>query len=156
MKTATFNNLIKLSYPDDFVELSLEENEKYFSGDLMRLSFQNKDKHILLSLSKSKDSFINRILNVASIVATTLSTLENNLKDYQHLGEYESEVFDRASITECFSYMASDENVKQYAEMTVFKEKKAFYIIYCISRYEDKEESKKLFKEFRESFLDID
>ena len=156
MKTATFNNLIKLSYPDDFVELSLEENEKYFSGDLMRLSFQNKDKHILLSLSKSKDSFINRILNVASIVATTLSTLENNLKEYQHLGEYESEVFDRPSITECFSYMASDENVKQYAEMTVFKEKKAFYIIYCISRYEDKEESKKLFKEFRESFLDID
>ena len=156
MKNATFNNLIKLSYPDDFVELSIEENEKYFSGDLMRLSFQNKDKHILLSLSKSKDSFINRILSVASIVAGSLSTLENNLKEYQHLEEYESEVFDRSSITECFSYMASDENVKQYAEMTVFKEKKAFYIIYCISRFEDKEESKKLFKEFRESFTDID
>ncbi len=152
MKKATFNNLINLEYPDNFVELSDIENERYFTGNLLRLTFHNEEKHILLSISKSKDSFINRIIGVASVVSGSLSNMENNLKDYQLLEEYESTIFDRPAITECFSYTANDLDVKQYGELSVFKFKSAFYVVYCISRLEDQEECKELFKNFKDSF----
>ena len=152
MKKAIFNNLINLEYPEDFEELSEIENQKYFMGNLLRLSFINKERHILLSLSKSKDSFMNRFIGIAAVISSSLSNMENNLKDYQHLEEYESNIFEEPSITECFSYTANDEDVKQYGELSVFKFKKAFYVVYCISRLEDKEETKELFKQFKDSF----
>ena len=152
MKKAIFNNLINLEYPEDFEELSEIENQKYFMGNLLRLSFINKERHILLSLSKSKDSFMNRFIGIAAVISSSLSNMENNLKDYQHLEEYESSIFEEPSITECFSYTANDEDVKQYGELSVFKFKKAFYVVYCISRLEDKEETKELFKRFKDSF----
>ena len=154
MKEAVFNKIIKLSYPDDFVELTPEENEKYFSGDLLRLTFQNKEKHFILSISKTKDAFMNRFFSTASVLVGASSNLEKNLKEYERIGEYDSTIFDVPAITDCFSYVANDKDIKQYGELTVFKVNKAFYIIYCISRYEDKEDAKKTFKEFKESFED--
>ncbi len=153
MKKATFNDLIEFEYPEDFLELTKEENEKYFSGDLSRVSFQNRDKHILLSLSKSKDSFMNYIIGVASVVSGSLSAMERNLKDFAIIEECESTIFEKQAITECFLYTASNENVKQYGELSVFKAGKAFYVVYCISRFDDREENKQLFKQFRDSFV---
>ena len=153
---STFNNLISIEYPDDFKELSEEENQKYFTGDLLRLSFQNIEKHFLLSVSKSKNSLINRFISPATVIGGSLSNLENNLKEFQHVEEYESTIFDKPSITECFSYLANNENVKQYGELSVFKVGSAFYIVYCISRFEDKEESKQIFKLFKESFKSVE
>ena len=155
MKKATFNNLINLEYPEEFNELSDKENEKYFTGNLLRLSFINKEKHILLSLSKSKDAFLNRFVGIAAVISSSLSNLENNLKDYQHIEEFESTIFNQPSITECFTYTANDEDVKQYGELSVFKFQKAFYVVYCISRLEDKEDSKLLFNSFKDSFKSI-
>ena len=155
MKKGIFNDLINFEYPESFSQLSEEENQKYFMGNLMRLSFQNTEKHILLSLSKSKDSFMNRFVSIAAVISGSLSNMENNLKDYQHLEEYESTIFGEPSITECFSYTANDLDVKQYGELSVFKFKKAFYVVYCISRLEDQEETKELFKAFKDSFTPI-
>lgn len=156
MNKAVFNNLIDLEYPDDFAKLSEEENQKHFSGDLMRLSFQNKDKHVLLSLAKSKDAFMNRLVSVAAVAGNSLATLEESLKEYQFIEEYESEIFGLPAINECFTYVASDIEVKQYGELSIFKYKKAFYMIYCICQYNDKDKYKKLFKEFKDSFKDIE
>lgn len=152
MKKAVFNELIELEYPEEFVELNQEENEKYFSGDLLRLSFQDKEKHILLSIAKSKNSFINRLINVASVINGSLSVLEKNLKDYESLGGWQATIMDRISITECFSYVTNEEGIKQYGEFSAFKIRNAFYTIYCICRFEDKEKSKQLFKRFIDSF----
>lgn len=152
MKKAVFNKLINLEYPDDFVELTSEENKKYFYGDLLRLSFINKDRHIILSVSKSKDSIFNYLITIPSVVRSSISNMQNTLKDYEWIEEEKSTIFGCKSLTECFSYTASDKDIKQYGEMSVFKYKKAFYVVYCISRLEDKEESKKLFKVFRDSF----
>ena len=154
MKQAIFNNLINLSYPDDFIELDEAGNKKYFAGDLQRLSFHNKEKHIILSLSKTKDSFMNHLLNITGMLVGATRNLENNLKEYKRVEEYESVIFDCDAITECFEYLASDDGSKQYGELSVFKVRKAFYIIYCLSRYDNKEEAKKIFKDFRESFKD--
>ena len=154
MKHAVFNNLVHLEYPDDFVELSEEENEKYFSGDLKRLSFRNEEKHIILSISKTKDSFMNRLLNITGMLVEATRNLENGLKEYKRVDDYESTIFDMKATTECFEYLSSDTGVKQYGELSIFKVRKAFYIIYCLSRYEDKESAKKIFKEFKESFKD--
>lgn len=154
MKQAIFNNLINLSYPDDFKELSDKENEKYFSGDLMRLSFHSEDKHVLMSISKSKDSFMNRLVNIASVLVGSVGNLESSLKEYKQIEEYESIIFDTNAITECFEYLASDDGSRQYGELTIFKVRKAFYIIYCLCRYDNKEEAKKIFKDFKESFKD--
>ena len=156
MNKATFNNLINFEYPDGFEKLSEEENRKFFTGDLLRLSFQNKEKHILLSLSKSKDSFFHRFVSVATIVSNSLSNMESNLKDFTHLEECESTVFGMPAITECFSYTANDKDVQQYGELTVFKINKAFYVVYCISRLDSKEENKKVFEEFRASFAPVE
>lgn len=155
MNKVTFNNLINLECPEGFVELSERENQRYFSSDLLRLSFQNKDTHVLLSLSKTKNSFINWITNAASVAHGSLANMANNLKDYQFIEEYESTVFRKQAITECFSYIANDQNIKQYGELTVFKIKNAFYVIYCLCRLEDKEEHQSLFKQFRDSFSPI-
>ena len=150
-----FNNLISLSYPDDFKQLSDIENQKYFSGNHLRLSLQNQEKHILLSVSKSSDFFINRLISVTTVINGSLSNLESNLKEYHFIERYESTIFDKPAITVCFSYKANDKDIYQYGELSVFKNKKTFYNVYCISRLENKEENKKLFKEFRDSFSPI-
>ncbi len=152
MNKAVFNELITLEYPDDFNQLSDIENEKYFSGNLLRLSFQNREKHILLSLSKSKDSFLNRLVSVASVLNGSLGNLAKNLKEYQYIEEFDETIFDSDSHTACFSYLTNDEKDRQYGELSIFKVKKSFYIVYCICRLEDKDKYKTLFKEFRKSF----
>ena len=156
MKNATFNNLISLQYPDDFVELSDSENEKYFTGNLLRKSFQNKEKHILLSLSKSKSFFLNRFVKIETVVGNSLSSLESSLKEFQYIEEIKSNVFNCTSISECFAYTASDQGVRQYGELTIFKVKSAFYIIYCICRFDDKDEHKETFEQFKKSFTHIE
>ena len=152
MKKATFNNLINLEYPDDFKELSNEENQKYFTGDFLRLSLHNEEKHILLSISKSNEIFINRFVGIGVAAKGALKNLENNLLDYCFIEEIDQDLFNTHALTECFSYTASNQEVQQYGELSVFKIKKAFYNVYCLSRLEDKEEAKKIFKEFRDSF----
>lgn len=155
MKQATFNDLISLEYPDSFKELSKEENEKYFTGDLYRISFHSEEKHIILSLSKSKDSFFNRLISIVTVASSSLSNLQRNLKDYQFIEEYQSTIFGVDAITECFTYTANDKDLKQYGELSIFKYKKAFYVIYSIGWLENKEENKELFKEFKNSFKPI-
>ncbi len=152
MTKTTFNNLIELEYNESFKQLSDEENNQYFTGNLLRLSFHNKDKHILLSLAKSKNSFFNLFVSVAAALVDASNNLENTLKNYERLDEYESKIFNQDSITECFSYDASNMNVKQYGELTVFKIKNSFYTVYCLSRFEDNKEAKKIFKQFKDSF----
>lgn len=155
MSKTIFNNLISIEIPDNFKQLSEEENEKFFAGDLMRISFQNPQKHILFSISKTKDSFLNRIINPAAVLSGALSNMEKNLKNYQLIETCESTIFDKPAMTACFSYSTNSEDIKQYGELSVFKFKKAFYVIYCLSKFESKEESKALFKQFRDSFAPI-
>ena len=155
MNKVTFNNLISLECPEGFNQLTDAENQRYFSCDLLRLSFQNKDKHILLSLSKTKNSLIGWLTSASSVAHGSLANMSNNLKDYQFIEEYESTVFAKQAVTECFSYSANDQDVKQYGELTVFKVKNAFYVIYCLCRLEDKEEHRLLFKQFKDSFSPI-
>ncbi len=152
MKKATFNNLINLEYPDDFNQLSDQENEQYFTGDLVRLSFHSKEKHILLSLSKSKNSFMHLFISPATAVNGALSNLENTLKEFQYIEEFETTIFGRPAMTACFSYMANDQDIKQYGELSAFKVKRTFYVIYSVCRFENKEENKKIFKQFKDSF----
>jgi|GEM_PF-5051742 len=151
MKEATFKNLIHLEVPEDFVELNEEENKKFFTGDLSRISFRNKEKHILLSLSQSKVSFLYRLYGVKTALNGALNGMAKSLKDYEALGEQESVIFDQKALTAAFSFTAKDADVKQYGELSVFKIKNVFYAIYCVSKFEDKEESKEIFARFRSS-----
>ena len=151
MDNAIFNNLVSLPFPEGFKQLSEEENKKFFTGDLLRLSFQDQERHILLSLSKSKDSFLNYLASIKSVAAGSLSCMANNLKDYQALEERFGMVLDKKAIIESFSYEANDLTVKQYGELTVLKIKNAFYVVYCLCRLEDKEKHQKIFEDFRNS-----
>ena len=151
MNKAIFNNQINLEYPDGFTQLSDEENSKYFMGNQLRQSFHNKEKHVLLSLSKSKDSFLYRFLSLEGVLNSSLSNLANNLKDYQTLEKHESTIFNQESLTACFSFVAKDKDVKQYGELSIFKMKKAIYAIYCVCWFTDKEENKIIFKQFKDS-----
>ena len=155
MKQVIFNNQISLECPDDFKEMSDEENHKYFSDNLLRLSLHNKEKHIILSLSKSKESFLYRLISVSKVISDAISNLRKNLKDYKHIDEYNTTIFDKPAITVCFSYTANDENIKQYGELSVFKIKNAFYALHFIGRLDDEEECKMLFKEVKDSFKSI-
>lgn len=155
MKQVTFNNLINLEYPEDFKILSEEEGKKYFSGNLMRLSFHNEERHILISLSKSKNSFLNYFFPVASVARNAINSTKHNLKDFQFVGEFTSTIFNVPAITECFSYTSNNSDVKQYGELSVFKYKRTIYAIYCVSRLDNKEKDKEVFEDFRNSFKKV-
>lgn len=154
MKT-TFNNLINIEYPDDFKILTEKENAKYFNGDLLRLTFQNKDKHLLISIAKTRNSFLNRLFGIKTILDGAISNMAKNLKEFDIIEGYNSVIFNKPALTKCFSYLTTKEEIKQYGEFSVFKIKNAFYNVYCLSRFEDKDEYKDLFKQFRDSFTEI-
>lgn len=149
MKAATFQNLIHLEVPEDFAELSEEESKKFFTGNLSRISFRNKEKHILLSLSQSKASFLYRLCGVKTALNGALNSMAKSLKDYEALGEQESVIFDQKALTAAFCFTAKDADVKQYGELSVFKIKNVFYAIYCVSVFEGREEAKEIFAGFR-------
>lgn len=155
MKETIFNNSIKLKFPDSFIVLTDEENDRYFYGNHHRLSLEDKGKHILISISKSKNSIFNRFLGIITVANSSLSDMETNLKEYKFIEEYDSTILGETAVNECFSYAANDENVHQYGELSIFKIKNAIYNVYCICRLEDKDESKKLFKEFKDSLSKI-
>ena len=153
MSTMTFNNFINLEYPDGFKVLTDEENSYFFTGNQLRLSFHNKEKHILISLSKSNDSFMNRILSLKAVSNGAINNLKSSLQDFKLIKEDNSTICNEPSLTSCFSYRVSDSDIMQYGELSIFKYKKSFYSVYSISRLEDKEESIKIFTSFRDSLL---
>ena len=155
MAKATFNNVFSLECPEGFVQLSEEEQQKFFLGKQLRLTFQDKEKHILISLSKGNDSFLNRLFSNKAVIRGAASNMKNNLKDFESLGEEESVILGKPAITRCFSYVVNDQDIKQYGELSVFKIKSAFYVVHCLSRFESKEESKKVFKQIIDSFASV-
>ena len=151
MKNATFDGKISLFYPDDFYEMNEEEMKRFFGGDMLRFGARNAEKHIILSLTKSKKSFLNIFASSISVLAGVEHTFSSNLKDYNCLDRFEFEMFSKKGNGIRFTYLAIDQDVKQYCEMTVVKYKNNFYVSYCLSRFEDKQQSEEVFKSFRDS-----
>ena len=151
MKTAIFDKTISLEYPDDFNEMSEEEIRKFFGGDLLRFGVRNVEKHVILSAAKTNKSFLNVFASPKSVLAGAENNLRNNLKNYNRLESFETELLSKKGNAIRFSYSAIDQDVKQFCEMAVVKYKKEFYVTYCLSRLEDKEENEEVFKAFRNS-----
>ena len=55
IKTAIFNNIISIEYPDDFYEMNNEEIRKYFGGGMMRFAIRNVEKHVVMSIGKTNN-----------------------------------------------------------------------------------------------------
>ena len=156
MKTAIFNKTISLDYPDDFYEMSEKEIKKFFGGDMLRFGVRNIEKHVILSLGKTNKSFLNFFASPKSVLAGAESTLSSNLKNYQCLDSFEVEMLSKKGNGIRFSYSAIDQDVKQFCEMVVVKYKNDFYVTYCLSRLENKEENEETFKAFRSSLKVIE
>ena len=150
MKNAIFDRNISLEYPDDFYEMSLEEIKKFFGGDILRIGFRNADKHVILSLGKTNNSFLNLLASPKSVLIGAENSLRS-LKDYKLLEEFDTEMLSKRGCGISFEYSATDKDVKQYCEMTIVKYKNNFYISYCLSRFDDRKENESLFKSFRNS-----
>lgn len=151
MKTAIFDQTISLDYPDDFYEMSEEEIRKFFGVDLLRFGVRNLEKHVILSFAKTNKSFLNILASPKSVLAGAENNLRNNLKDYQQLESFETELLSKKGNGVRFSYSAIDQDVKQYCEMVVVKYRNNFYVTYCLSRFEDRKENEEVFKIFRNS-----
>ena len=151
MKNVIFDKKISLEYPDDFYEMNEEEIRKFFGGDMLRFGVRNIEKHVILSIGKTNKSFLNNFASSKSVLAGAENTLSSNLKNYQCLDRFEVEMLSQKGSGIRFSYSAIDQDVKQFCEMAVIKYKNGFYVTYCLSRAEDKEENEKIFKAFRNS-----
>ena len=151
MKNKTFDQIVNIEYPDDFYEMSEEELQKFFGGDMLRFGARNTEKHVILSLSRTKKSLLSLFTNPKSVLSGAEYSLRQNLKDYKRLEEFETTMLSKPSNGIRFEYSASDKDVKQFCEIAVVKYKNAFYITHCLSRLDDKDENENVFKEFRDS-----
>ena len=149
MKQAIFDETISLEYPDDFYEMSEEEIKEFFGGEILRIGFRNVEKHVILSLGKISKSLLTFFASPKGVLAGAINNFQNNLKDYRCLEEFNTNVLSKSGNGVRFEYSASDKDVKQFCEMTVTKYKGAFYVIYCLSRLEDKKENEEVFNSFR-------
>lgn len=151
MKNTVFNENVYIEYPDDFHEMSNEELQKYFAGNLLRFGAKNDDKHVILSVAKTANKLVAVFTNTKSVLSGAESTLKKNLKDYTRIDEFDAEIFGEKAKGIHFKYSAIDKDVKQFCEMAVVKSKRCFYVLYCLSRLNDADENLNLFKEFRNS-----
>ena len=151
MMKSIFDKTIYLEYPDDFYEMSEEEIKKFFDGDMIRFGARNVEKHVILSLAKSKKSFLNILATPKSVLDGAMNTLSSNLKDFNFLETFEVEMLSKKGNGIRFSYTAIDKDIKQFCEMAVIKNKSDFYFTYCLSRLEDRKENESVFRAFRDS-----
>ena len=150
MKNTVFDGNVSVEFPDDFREMSEEEVGKYFGGGLPRLGVINPDKHVIMSISRTNDSFLGLIASSSSVLSGAERSL-SRLKDYRCLERLDSTLLGKPAKAIRFRYAASDKGTQQYGEMRVVKHKRRFYISYCLSRLEGKDENEQTFIQFNES-----
>ena len=151
MKNTTFNQNIYLEYPDDFNEMSEEELNKYFASEMLRFGVRNSEKHVALSVAKTKDSFLNLITDAQSVLCGAENSLKKNLKDFAVTETFDAEMLGKVARGMGFEYSANDTGVKQFCEMTVVKGKRCFYVVYCACKLDDAQDNKVIFQAFRSS-----
>ena len=151
MQNTIFNKNVYIEYPDDFYEMSGEEIKKYFAGDMLRFGARNAEKHVILSVAKTKESFLNLITDAKSVLNGAESSLKKGLKDYAVTERFDAGIFGKTAKGIRFDYSASDNGVKQFCEMTVVKGKRCFYIVYCVCRLADADENDNVFTAFKKS-----
>lgn len=145
-----FNKNIYIEYPSDFYEMSDDEIKTFFADNLLRFGVRNANTHTILSVGKTKSSFINLFTNAKSVVCSAEKKLRNNLKDYVLNGEFDTKVFGKSAKGIRFEYTAVDNDVRQFCEMVVVKLNNCFYVVYCLSRLSDADDSRPLFASFRD------
>lgn len=151
MKTAIFNKIISIEYPDDFYEMDKEEISKYFGGDMLRFAIRNVEKHVIMSIGKTNKSILNIFATPKSVLSNAENTLKVNLNNYTRLDSFEVEMLSKKGNGMSFKYKANDQNIEQFCEMAIIKYKSEFYITYCLSRFDDVKENEELFRAFRGS-----
>ena len=151
MKSATFDETVKIEYPDDFREMSKEELAKYFADGNTRFGAINPEKHIILSVSRTKNSLLGLFASADSVLNGAESSMRRGLKDYCCLKRLDSNLLGKPAKAIHFIYSANDKDVKQFGEMRVAKVKRHFYVTYCLSRLEGKEENGAIFTQFNDS-----
>ena len=151
MKDTTFLNEVHIEYPDDFSEMNGDEIRRYFAGDMLRWGARSSEKHIILSVGKTKTSLMSMLLNAKDVLSGAEKTLSRGLKDYKRTEEFKTELSGITAEGIRFEYTADDKNVRQYSEMYVVKVKCSFYTVHCISWLSDADKYSALFSEFRQS-----
>ena len=150
MKNTIFNKRIYIEYPENFYEMSGEEIKKFFGSGIDRIGFKNVEKHVILSLGKTNESFLNLFATPRSVLAGAENSLKS-LPNYKRIEELDVEMLSKKGCGISFEYSATDKDVKQYCEIAIVKHKNNFYISYCLSRLADKKDNAPLFKTFRDS-----
>ena len=149
-----FQGNVSVEYPDDYYEMDAQEVRKFFAGDLARMGVRNVEKHTLLSVGKTKDTFLNWITDAKSVLAGAENSLKR-LTEYRLIEEFDAQIMGKTAKGIRFSYKAKDQDVYQFCEMAVVKMKGGFYVVYCASRLSDREENAATFAAFRASLKRI-
>ena len=149
MKNADFYGLVNIEYPDDYIEMSTEEISKYFKDNALRWGGRSPEKHVILSLGKTKDSFFNLFYDAKSALTGGENVLKKTLKDYERLERFDTTLLGNAAMGVHFEYTADDKPIRQFCELVVVRIKKCFYTVYCISWAENAAENAAVFENFR-------
>ena len=151
MKNTVFNKNVYIEYPDSFYEMNADEMRSYFAGDMLRFGARDAEKHIVLSVGKTKDSIANLVTDAKSVLAGAESSLKKGLLGFTRTGEFEAEILGGTARGIRFEYNAANSGARQFCEMAIVKSKRSFYAVYCMSPLDGKEENASLFASFRDS-----
>lgn len=143
MKTITFNNEIKIAYPEGFHVMNDEElREMNYTGEGNAIFLRDEERHMVVSVGEKEiPGFSALMLNQKEIAKNTEGYIKkaNSSYDYR-LGEFfERNIGNDTGNGFSYGYVAKD--TAMYAECFTVKKKKKVYYYYLYTREEQKEKN---------------
>lgn len=150
MQSTVINGELKVTYPDNFKEMSQEEIErKTGTAYPDKWVISDEEKHMSISIIwKKSGAILSALANAKDISKANASKLKNTLKnnDYELEESFETEVCGIKTYGLRYSYTAKGK--RQQGQAVVLKNKRVCYTISFYIRKENEAELAPVFEQF--------
>lgn len=129
MNNITVYDELILDMPEGFHVMNDEELTDYF-GNTEQWAIRDAERHIVISVVKTKPSLALSVLTDAKSVAKGVeSNMRKRLIEYVHDDDITTQIAGKKTSGYRFSFKAKDADIRQSGEILVFKNKKCFYVL---------------------------
>lgn len=134
MKQATVNQVIHLSYPDSFQDMTAEELRRYFGTEQNRWGVYDAERHAILSVNWSKAGFFSFLTDPESKMISVEAKYKRSLINYRSLASAKTKIAKQKGYGLRFEYRANNSNMYQIGEIRMIKYKGNFYSFQYVAR----------------------
>lgn len=134
MNNVRINNEVDMTYPDSLAEMNEEALTRHFGKPENRWGAYDEARHIILSVSWAKASFVQTLGDPDLYLSKLEARLRRRLLNYQRLLSYKTKLGGKKALGVRFEYRVNDSVNIHVADLVVFKHKKKYYSIYFITR----------------------